>query len=121
MLTTMLTLIRGSAAASAERLADANALLILDQQMRDAQSGLLRSQRALAVAMAENAQEERRLSATVERIAGLETRARAALAGGREDLALEAAETIASLEADRQAGQRTTASFSDRRSGCAGW
>ncbi len=37
MLRTMVTLIRGRASAPAEDLADCNALLILDQQMRDAQ------------------------------------------------------------------------------------
>ena len=103
MFKTVVTLMRGSAAAAAEDLADRNALLVLDQQMRDATSTLNRAQRALAVAMAEDAAEGRRAAAASERIATLEIRARAALAGTREDLALEVAEIIAGLEADRDA------------------
>ncbi|MEJ1976082.1 MAG: PspA/IM30 family protein [Acetobacteraceae bacterium] len=111
MIKTVITLIRGSAAAAAEDLADRNALLILDQQMRDAQASLGRAQRALAVALAEDAQEGRRIDAAVERIARLEDRARAALAGSRQDLALEAAEAIALLEAERDAGRQARALF----------
>ena len=60
MIKTFITLMRGSAAASAEELADRHALLILDQQMRDCQASLGRSQRALAVALAEDAREGQR-------------------------------------------------------------
>ena len=98
MLKTMVTLIRGRASAAAEDVADRNALIILDQQMRDAQAALARSQRALALAMAEDAAEARRATALAERMAGLEQRTRAALAAGREDLAQEAASAIAELE-----------------------
>lgn len=101
MLKTVVTLLRGSAADSAERLADRNALLILDQQMRDAQASIGQSRRALAIALAENAQEQRGLDATLHRIIGLEGRTRAALAAGREDLATEAAQAIADLETER--------------------
>lgn len=111
MLKTVITLLRGSAAAAAEDLADQNALLLLDQQMRDAQSSLLAAQRALAVALAEDAQEGRRTSALQERMAGLEVRARAALAAGREDMATEAADTIAGLEEECDAGSKARALF----------
>jgi phage shock protein A len=111
MLKTVITLIRGSTAAAAEDLADRNALLILDQQMRDAQASLGRAQRALAMAIAEDAQEGRRIDATSQRIASLEDRARAALAGSRQDLALEAAEAIAALEAERDSGRQARSLF----------
>ncbi len=111
MFKTVVTLLRGSAAAAGEDLADRNALLILDQQMRDAQSSLGQAQRALAVAMAEDTQEGRRMVALGERIASLEARARAALAGAREDLATEAAEAIADLEAERDTGQQARGLF----------
>ncbi len=101
MIKTIVTLMRGSAAASAEELADRHALLILDQQIRDSQASLAASQRALALALAEDAREAQRQNALSLRIAGLEDRARAALAAGRDDLAAEAAETIATLEIER--------------------
>ena len=111
MIKTIVTLMRGSAAASAEELADRHALLILDQQMRDSQASLGRSQRALAVALAEDAREVQRSGALAQRIAGLEERARAALAADREDLAADAAETIAALEIERDTGAHARALF----------
>lgn len=45
----MFILRRGLAAAAAEEFANANALLLLDQQVRDAQASFGRAQRALAV------------------------------------------------------------------------
>ena len=105
MFKTVVTLFRGSVAAAGEELEDRTALLILDQQMRDAAAAVERSKRTLALAIAQDQQEGRKLEATVARIADLETRAVAALDGGREDLAKEAAESIAGLEADRDAAQ----------------
>ncbi len=111
MLKTLVTLVRGSQAAAGEQLADQHALLLLDQQMRDAAATLSHAQRALAVALAEDAQEGRRCAAAQERAAGLEQRARAALAAGGEALATEAAEAIATLEAEHAAGQQARTLF----------
>jgi phage shock protein A len=101
MFKTVLTLFRGSVAAAEEQLEDRTALLILDQQMRDAAAAVERSKRTLALAIAQDQQEGRRLDTTNERIADLEVRATAALDGDRDDLAREAAQQIAHLEADR--------------------
>jgi phage shock protein A len=103
MLKTLVTLVRGRTALIAEEVADQNALLILDQQMRDATGALDRAKKALAVAIAQESQEQQRLDATYARIADLEARAVAAIEGAREDLATEAAEAIATLEAERDA------------------
>ncbi len=111
MLKTIVTLLRGQAAVAEENIADRHALLLLDQQMRDAQAGLNRAQHALAVALAEEAQEEKRTAAVADRIAGLESRARAALAGARTDLATEAAETIAALEVELESGRQARTLF----------
>jgi phage shock protein A len=111
MFKTVLTLFRGSVAAAGEELEDRNALLILDQQMRDAATAVERAKRTLALAIAQDQQEGRRLDATNARIADLEIRATAALDGGREDLAREAAEHIAALEADRDAAMTARALF----------
>jgi phage shock protein A len=111
MFKTVLTLFRGSVAAAEEELEDRAALLILDQQMRDAAAAVERSKRSLALAIAGDQQEGRRLDATNARIADLEVRATAALDGGREDLAREAAQAIANLEADRDAAMTARALF----------
>jgi phage shock protein A len=103
MFKTVLTLFRGSVAAAEEGLEDRSALLILDQQMRDTAAAIERFKRMLALAIAQDQQEGRRLDATNARIADLEIRATAALDGGREDLAREAAQSIANLETDRDA------------------
>jgi phage shock protein A len=103
MFKTLLTLMRGSVAVAGEELGGRTALQLLDQQMRDAAAAVERAKRTLALAIAQNQQEGRRLDATNARIAELEIRAAAALDGGREDLAREAAESIAVLEADRDA------------------
>ncbi len=111
MFKTVLTLFRGSVAAAGEELEDRSALLILDQQMRDAGTAVDRSKRTLAIAIAQDQMEGRRLDATCARIADLELRATAALDGGREDLAREAAQQIANLEADRDAAMTARTLF----------
>jgi len=111
MFKTVLTLFRGSVAAAGEELEDRSALLILDQQMRDAAAAVERSKRTLALAIAQDQQEGRRLEATNARIADLEVRATAALDGGRDDLAREAAQSIAALEADRDAAMTARTLF----------
>src|SRR6202165_2271124 len=111
MFKAVLTLFRGSVAAAAEELEGRNALLILDQQMRDAAVAVERAKRTLALAIAQDQQEGRRLEPTKPRIADLEIRATAALDGGREDLAREAAESIATLEADRDAAMTARTLF----------
>src|SRR5215831_10816347 len=103
MLKTIVTLVRGAAFRAEEEFADRSALLILDQQIRDSASGIERAKRALALAMAQDEAEGKRLETTLTRIADLEERAVAALAAERDDLAGEAAEAIAVLEADRDA------------------
>lgn len=111
MFKTVFTLFRGSVAAVEEELEDRSALLILDQQMRDAGTAVERSKRSLALAIAGDQQEGRRLDATNARIADLEVRATAALDGGRDDLAREAAQAIANLEADRDAAMTARTLF----------
>ena len=112
MLKTLTILFRGRAARAAEDLADANALLILDQHIRDASAALDRARRALSIAMAQDATEAKRIEEIAKKITDLESRAVAALDGNREDLAQEAAEAIAGLEADKASAEAAHASFS---------
>src|SRR5258705_13123761 len=82
MFKTVLTLFGGSVAAAGEELEARSALLILDQQMRDAAAAVERSKRTLALAIAGDQQEGRRLEPPNARIADLEVRPTAALDGG---------------------------------------
>jgi phage shock protein A len=113
MFKTVLTLFRGGIAVAEEQLEDRTALVILDQQMRDAAAAVDRSKRTLALAIAQDQQEGRRLETTNACIADLELRATAALDGGREDLAREAAQQIAGLEADRDAAMTARTLFAE--------
>ncbi|MCJ2033037.1 PspA/IM30 family protein [Methylobacterium sp. J-068] len=103
MLRLFRTLARGAAARAEEDLFDRNALLILDQQIRETRAALERSRQALAASVAGDKAEARRLAEVEARAADLEARAVAALQAGRDDLAGEAAEAIAELEAERDA------------------
>lgn len=111
MLKTIVTLVRGATFRAEEEFADRSALLILDQQIRDAAAAIERAKRALAIAIAQDEAEGKRLETTLSRIADLEERAVAALNGGREELANEAAEAIAVMEADRDAIREARATF----------
>jgi phage shock protein A len=97
------TLARGAAAQAREDLIDRNALLILDQQIRETRVSLERSRMALATAVAGDASEARRLAEVESRARDLEDRAVAALDAGREDLARDAADAIAELESEAEA------------------
>ena len=111
MFKTLITLARGKSFEAGQDVADANALTILDQQIRDATGNLDRARRALAIAAAQDGAEIRRIEAMRARVAELETRAVAALNGGREDLAAEAAEAIANLEIDLASAVAAQTSF----------
>ncbi len=111
MFKTFATLFRGAAAAAEENLIDRNALLILDQQIRDTRGALERGRHALAIAMAQDEAEGKRLAETRRHIAELEQRATEALKTGRDDLAEEAAEVIAALESDAAAIAEAQATF----------
>jgi phage shock protein A len=111
MLKTIITLVRGAAFRAEEEVTDRSALLILDQQIRDAAAGIERAKRALAFAIAQDEAEGKRLETTLTRIADLEERAVAALKGSREELATEAAEAIAVMEADRDSIREARATF----------
>ena len=65
MLKTIVTLVRGAAFRAEEEFADRSALLILDQQIRDAAAGIERAKRALAVAIAQDEAEGKRLETTL--------------------------------------------------------
>lgn len=108
----ILTLIRGGAYEAQEAFGNRHALPILGQQIRDAARGVEAARKAVAVAIAQNRLEKENAERLSVRIADLETRAIAALKRDREDLAAEAAATIARLETELQNAHRVQAEFS---------
>jgi len=111
----LMTLMRGKQFEAAESIADANALTLLDQQIRDASGDLDRARRALAIAAAQDGAEAARIAALRGKVADLEIRTLAALDGAREDLATEAAEAIAGMENDLAAASAAQVSFARER------
>ena len=107
MLKILTTLMRGAAAEAEQAVFDANALRILEQQLRDAAGALESSKKELACVMAHRASEARAIDALNQRVAELETSGSAAISGGREDLARDVATVIAATEDERT--ERTAA------------
>lgn len=108
----ILTLMRGRAHEAEEAFGDRNALPILAQHIRDAARGVEAARRAVAVAIAQNRLEAENAERLATRITDLETRAIIALEKGREDLATEAAGSIARLETELQHARQVQAEFS---------
>lgn len=111
MLKTLTTLLRGAVAEAEEAVFDANAIRVLEQQLRDAAGSLEHCRRELACAMAHQASEERAVLALSARIDELELSARQALGGGRDDLAEDAATVIAANEDERIERRAAVARF----------
>ncbi len=108
----ILTLVRGRAHEAEEAFGDRHALPVLAQQIRDAARGVEAARRAVAVAIAQNRLEAENAERLAARIKDLEARAIAALEKGREDLAIEAAGSIARLETELQNARKVEAEFS---------
>jgi phage shock protein A len=83
----------------------------LDRAMQAAGAAHVAARRALAVAIAEEDREVRRREALVGKLSDLEQRAIEALRSGREDLAGQAAETIAAVETEIAASTQASTRF----------
>ncbi|MER9404003.1 PspA/IM30 family protein [Mesorhizobium caraganae] len=112
MLKQFFALVRGRSYEAAEAVVDRNALVILRQQIRDCADAIAAARRAVAIAIAQNEQEVAQFKKLVIRIDDLEKRTIAAIEQGQNELAREAAETIAMLEAERDASSEAQKSFS---------
>jgi phage shock protein A len=111
MIKTLITLLRGGAAVTEQRIIDRNALIILDQQMRDGTQTLHQAKRSLAISIAQHKQEIERIAKVNLQILDLENRVKLALEAKHDDLALEGATAIAELEAERNASHAAQSLF----------
>ncbi len=92
------TLFRASAQEPLEHLVDANALRIMEQELRDTEQAMLRAKRELACLMASGKELQRSNQQLGEALAQREEQASQALEKGEAGLAYELAEWIAAHE-----------------------
>jgi len=98
--TKLITLLRGGAHEAGAAVVDANALRILDQEIRDADNALGRARDDLATLVARRRIVEKELQGLKDQSVRYESSARAALAKGDEALAREVAQRISELETE---------------------
>jgi phage shock protein A len=96
----LITLFRGASYDAGAAVVDANALRILDQEIRDADNALARARDDLATLVAKRRMTEKEVQNLKDQSARYENSARAALAKGDEALATEVAQRIAELEGE---------------------
>lgn len=96
----LLTAVRGGATEAGEAIVDNQALRILDQEIRDADSELHKSKTALANIMAKHRLASDKLSGLKSKVTEYEGYAMQALEKGDEALAVEIAEKIGSYQAN---------------------
>lgn len=95
------TALRGGVREIGDAVVDANGVRIFEQEIEDARNNIREAKRSLTEVMANKMQAERKLKSLGEDIVENEGYAEKALAGNDEALALEVAEKIANLEAER--------------------
>ncbi|WP_214349971.1 PspA/IM30 family protein [Pseudomonas congelans] len=108
----LVTAVRGGASEVGESIADANAIRILDQEIRDAENALVKARDGLITIKAKHKLSAQRFEEHATSIANWEGRAMQALNKGEEALAVECANKIAEIEALRDQEQELADQFS---------
>jgi len=104
----------GRAARAEQALETANAALIIEQKIREAETGHAIAKRGLASLITRSKSERKALEILKGRIADLETRTREALAAGKEGLATDAAKLMAGLENEQALRERSLLASDDK-------
>ena len=107
----LMTAVQGGVNDAAEKVADGQALRILDQEIREASEELRRSDISLTQIMAKRKLSEQKVSSLKESIEQYQTHARAAAAKGDQALALECAEKVVELRGDQDNEQQYVDQF----------
>ncbi|MEP5728295.1 MAG: PspA/IM30 family protein [Sulfitobacter sp.] len=107
MFATMKTLFAGASARAEEQVRDHYSIELIDQKIREAEANLKAAKVGLASLIQRERSERRQMDAIADRITELTERARAAMAGGREDMATQAAQAIADMENEQGRRQET--------------
>ncbi|MFV2055170.1 MAG: PspA/IM30 family protein [Thiohalomonadales bacterium] len=107
------TAIRGGAREAGEAIVDANAIRILEQEIKDSENHLSKAKHNLTEVMAQRMQVARKISTFQGEIREHEGYAEQALSKGDETLALEVAEKIAELEQQLNEQEEVHATYRD--------
>lgn len=107
----VITLFRGTANEAVQDFTDRHSLTILRQQIHDAGRTVEAARKAVAIAIAQNKQEQNQYDKLVERIRDLESRTLIALEKGEDEVAHQAAEAIAMLENERDTSKQAIDRF----------
>jgi len=107
MFGTLRTLVIGANARTEDRVKDAFAIELIDQKIRESEAQLKAAKATLAALVQRQRSEIRLLDTLKTRMDSMTTRASEAMQAGRDDLALQAAEAIASMENEAQLRQET--------------
>jgi phage shock protein A len=111
LLQKILTLFRGTAHEAGQAVVDANALKILDQEIRDAGNELVRSKEELTKVMAQRQLLATRSQDRVTKKGEYESYIAGALRKGDEALAREVAERLSAVETDLKSDEQTLAQY----------
>ena len=111
---TIMTIVLGKSARVEQRLETENAALIIEQKIREAESGHEIAKRGLATLIARVKSEQKALSVIDARIEDLEARTRQAIEAGKDSLAGDAAKLLAELENERKVRQRTVITVDEK-------
>ena len=98
MFKTIKTLFAGANARAEERVRDTYSIELIEQKIREAQTGLKAAKATLASLIQRSRAEGRQIEVLETRAKDMTSRAKEALKGGREDMANEAAQAIAEME-----------------------
>jgi len=107
----VMTAIRGGVNEAGEAIVDANGVRIFEQEIRDAEGHIAKAKNDLTGVMANKMQAERESTRLAKEIAEHENYAGQALEKSDETLALQVAEKIADLEAQKAESDANVASF----------
>ncbi|WP_425071192.1 PspA/IM30 family protein [Sagittula sp. S175] len=114
MFGTLKTLIAGANARAEDAVRDQFCIELIDQKIREAEASLKAAKYSLASLIQREKAESRQVEALTSRTPDLMARAREALSAGREDLAQEAAQAIATLENEQEMRRQTVARLETR-------
>ena len=110
------TAVRGGVSEAGEAIVDNQALRILDQEIRDADDGLVKSKEALTGIIAKRKLAAKKVESLKSSLSEYEGYAMQALEKGDEGLAAEIAEKIAGLETELLGEESLATSFADSES-----
>lgn len=114
MYSTLKTLFAGASARAEEQVRDHYSIELIDQKIREAEANLKAAKVGLASLIQRQRSEQRQVDGIADRIMELVVRAKAAMDGGREDMAAQAAQAIAEMENEQTRRMETLVRLEQR-------